>query len=120
MTAPRPPAQLEPYIRVLGPDLALRFLLRFGGAPVYFAANPKGRAMVSGILTDDQVRALAAMDLPRRVPTAKPWIARTLAAQGLSGNEIARRLHCSDVTVRKYLSEPAASPAEDPRQPRLF
>jgi hypothetical protein len=120
MTEPRPPAQLEPYIRVLGTDLAMQFFLHFGGATLYLAANPKGRAMVSRLLSDDQVRALAAEHLPARVPTAKPWIARMLNAQGLSGAEIARRLHTSDVTVRKYLANTDATPTDDPRQARLF
>ena len=120
MTPPLPPAHVEPYVRVLGQDLALRFLLKFGGAELYIAANPKGRAMVSDILSDNQVTALAAMDLPKRVPTAKPWIAQVLKSQGLSHAEIARRLHTTDVTVRRHLAAMPGGKSPDPRQASLF
>lgn len=117
---PRPPAHVEPYVRILGQDMAVRFLLAFGGAELYIAANPKGRAMVSELLSDDQVSALAALDLPKRVPTAKPWIAHVLKSQGLSHAEIARRLHTTDVTVRRHLANYAGPRIPDPRQPSLF
>lgn len=43
--------------------------------------------------------------LPRRMPTAKPWIACYLkVTAGLSHAEIARRLHASDVSVRKWVA----------------
>ena len=60
---------------------------------------------------------LAAVGLPRRVPTAKPWLASVMKSRGLSHAEIARRLHVSDVTVRGWLSR---GPKADPRQASLF
>lgn len=115
--APRPPAHVEPYVRVLDTDLALRFLLRFGGAELYLSPTPKGRSEVEDMIGPEKVAELAALGLPRRVPTAKPWIAQVLKFSGLSHAEIARRLHTSDVTVRKYLRGDAAP---DPRQPRFL
>lgn len=118
--SPRPPAHVEPFVRVLGPDLAVAFLLRFGGAELYLARDPQGRSSVAEVLSAEQARALAELHLPRRMPTAKPWIARYLAeVEGLSRAEIARRLHVSDVAVRGYLKG-AERPPHDPRQPRLF
>lgn len=37
----RPPAHLEPYVRVLGTDLAIEFLLSFGGAELYLSPIPR-------------------------------------------------------------------------------
>ena len=121
MTAPRPPAHVEPYVRVLGAELAVQFLLEFGGAELYLPKTPKGGSRVEQLLGQDRFAALAALHLPRRVPTAKPWIARHLKLTGLSDAEIARRLHTTDVTVRKYLAD--AGPQKwkyDPRQHSLI
>ena len=118
---PRPPAHVEPIVRVLGAPLAVRFLMRFGGAELYLAADPKGRSAVAGLLTTEQAAALAALHLPRRVPTAKPWLAQYLhSVEGLSGAEIARRLHVTDVAVRGYLRGGPKRPAPGHRQLSLF
>lgn len=114
---PPPPAHVEPYVRVLGPEKAFAFLMRFGGGELYLSATPKGRSEAEAIVGPDKLAELAALDLPRRVPTAKPWLARMLKTQGLSHAEIARRLHATDVTVRKWLSP---KPADDPRQRSLL
>ena len=124
MTArPKPPAHVAPYVKALGEATAVRFLLRFGGSEVYVAATPKGRSMVArefGIEVAEQLARIADQ-LPARVPTAKPYIARMLKADGLPVAEIARTLHIADKTVRGYLSEsPSGTRAPDPRQPSLF
>lgn len=125
MSYPRPPAQVAPFVEVLGVDGAMSFLLTFGGAELYLARAPKGRSRVVQLLGADKARALAEMaelrSLPARVPTAKPWLARCLHSEGLAKAEIARRLHVTDVTVRKWLAggdEPEGNP--DPRQLRLL
>ena len=114
---PRPPATIQAYVDVLGPWPAFDFLMRFGGAELYVSPTPKGRSEVEAMIGADKVAELASLDLPRRVPTAKPWLARMLKTQGLSHAEIARRLHSTDVTVRSWLN---ARPSDDPRQHRLF
>ncbi len=118
---PRPPAHIEPYVRVLGADLAVRFLMEFGGAELYLAKTPKGSSRAEVLLGPDRFAALAALGLPRRVPTGKPWLARVLKQEGLSTAEIARRLHVSDVTVRSYLADDGPKKWHyDPRQSSLF
>lgn len=114
---PPPPAHVEPYVRVLGHLKAFEFLMRFGGAELYLSATPKGRSEAEAMVGPGKLAELAALDLPRRVPTAKPWLARVLKTQGLSHAEIARRLHTTDVTVRSWLN---VRPSDDARQPRLF
>ncbi len=114
---PRPPAAIDAYVQVLGPWLAFEFLMRFGGAELYLSPTPKGRSEVEKMIGPAKVAELADLGLPRRVPTAKPWLARMLKTQGLSHAEIARRLHTTDVTVRGWLSP---GPASDPRQPSLL
>lgn len=44
---PKVPAQIEPYVRVLGVDGAVEFLLSFGGAELYIPRNAKGKSMVA-------------------------------------------------------------------------
>ncbi|MGC9368690.1 MAG: helix-turn-helix domain-containing protein [Paracoccaceae bacterium] len=123
MAEPRiqPPAHIEPYVRVLGQDGALEFLLGFGGAELYMTETPKSRSRLVQAVGRERAVALAraAEHLPRRIPTAKPWLAQVLKAKGLSVAEIARRLHVSDVTVRKYLGGGNGRPPSDPRQPSL-
>lgn len=118
MSAPWPgpgalPAHVEPYVRVLGPDLAFDFLMRFGGAELYLSPTPKGRSEVEAMIGAEKVVALAALGLPRRVPTAKPWLAAAMKRSGLSHAQIARSLHVTDVTVRGWLNRPRG---RDPRQ----
>ncbi|MFN3938714.1 MAG: helix-turn-helix domain-containing protein [Gemmobacter sp.] len=123
---PRPPAQVEPYVRVLGTDLAIEFLLEFGGAELSVNQRPQPRGRLARLVGIERARALGAVagDLPRRVPLAKPWIAAVWRTRGLPVAEIARRLHASYVSVRRWLAAGATdarrgAPA-DPRQLRLF
>jgi hypothetical protein len=119
---PAPPAHIAPFVKVLGAEGAIGFLLTFGGAEIYWAANPKGKSRLVEAVGLEKARALAeaAEFLPRRVPTGKPWIARVWRVQGVAVAEIARRLHTSDVTVRRYLKGNPAPPYHDPRQQALF
>lgn len=122
MTTPRPPAHVAPYVDVLGQDLAIRFLLEFGGAELYIAASPKGRSRVVEVVGQDGAVALAqiAHRLPKRVPTAKPWIALVMRRESATVADIARKLHVSDVAVRRWLKRSSIGRAEDPRQMRLL
>lgn len=121
---PRPPAQIEPYVDVLGIEGTIAFLLKFGGAELVLPPNPQPRNLVVQAVGMDQARALAvhAGHLPRRVPLAKPWIAQVLCMQGLTVAQIARRLHVSDVAVRGYLKRHLNGKRRppDPRQYSLF
>ena len=109
MTIPRPPAHVQPFVEALGAELAVRFLLHFGGAELYIPRDPKGGSELAEVLGMPAARALSALAdrtvLPRRIPTAKPWIARYLkVCGGLSHARIARTLHAPDVSVRKWIA----------------
>lgn len=128
MTAalPFPPANLRPYVEVLGVDLTVAVLLELGGAEVNWSLNPRSSALVK-LVGRDKAEALAErMDDPiSRVPLGNAWIAPVLHARGYATAEIARRLRVSDVTVRQYLRDAGASeanprPAQDGRQLPLF
>lgn len=95
--------------------------MTFGGADLYLTPTPKGRSRLAGLVGHAKAAELAeaAAHLPRRIPTAKPWVAAVYRAQGLPVAEIARKLHVSDVTVRAYLKRYGASGATSSRQPRL-
>lgn len=119
---PRPPAHLEPYVRILGTEGAISFLLRFGGAELYIPRTGAGSPRLAEALGSEAAQALgrAADRLPRRVPVGKPWIARVRAAQGLPVAEIARMLHVTDVTVRNWLKDGPKRRPPDPRQMPLL
>ena len=123
MIDPAPPAQIEPYVRVLGVEGALAFLMTFGGAELVLSRDPRRSRLVE-VVGLEAARALAEEDdrrpLPRRVPLAKPWVAQVLRGQGLSVAEIARRMHASDVAVRRWLKQSHSSRPVDPRQASLF
>ena len=117
---PKPTAQVEPYVDVLGIDGTVDFLLEFGGAEIYLTTTPKSRSRVVALIGLKKTAELAAISdrLPRRVPLAKPWLTAVLKSKGLSNNQIARKLHTTDVSVRDWLKKfdlpkPGKS---DPRQ----
>lgn len=74
--APRPTAQVAPYVDVLGIDLAVEFLLTVGGAELALARNPGEHSQLVALVGQEKARALAARDdlLQRRVPLAKRWL----------------------------------------------
>lgn len=102
---PRVTAQVEPYVKALGPDLAVTFLLHYGGAELYIRTHPNAETEYVELIGVDGARALAsrAETMPRRVPLAKAWLTAMLDWQGHSVPEIARKLRVSDVSVRRML-----------------
>ena len=104
---PKPTAQVQPYVDVLGLELTVQFLLKFGGSELYIPQNPKGRSRVENLVGADNVRALADVShlLQRRVPLANAWISAFLHWQGMPVSEIARTIRRTDCTVRRYLAE---------------
>jgi DNA-binding transcriptional regulator YiaG len=115
----RPPAHILPFFDVMGADLTIEFLLEFGGAELHLGANPRAEGRVVKLIGPQLARRLAESHLPRRVPTGKPWIAQVWKERGLSVAEIARRLHMTDVAVRRWLSQTSverASADQDNRQ----
>jgi len=122
MTHPRPPAHVQPYVEALGAELALTFLLHFGGADLYIPANPTGRSELVKVIGEDGALALYRIrdKLQYRVPTAKPWIAQMLKEKGLSKADIARKMHVIVPTVTKWLNGGTPRPFPDPDQLSLF
>lgn len=122
MTNPRPPAQIQPYVDVLGAEGTVEFLLTFGGSELSLRNNPR-HGQLAKLVGQQKAAELAeaAAHLPRRVPLAKPWLAQQLREKGLSVAEIARTLHVSDVSVRAYLkSRGVPRKPPDPDQYSLF
>lgn len=119
---PSPPPSLERYVRVLGPQLAMELFLNFGGSEVFFSNSPKaGRkgSELANCLGLDAARLLGdefGTDKVR-IPLGKDWLARVLHGQGMSANAIARRISCTDVTVRRFLKATQSSPAQKAQNP---
>jgi hypothetical protein len=108
---PRPPAQVLPYFETLGLELTVTFLLTFGGADLYLAADPKGKSEVEALIGAANLAALAARrNAPKsvmqsRVPLAKRWLTEVLNWQGYSNAAIARKLRITTNTVGRYLAK---------------
>lgn len=102
---PKPTAQVEPYVRILGTRLAARFILAFGGAELAIAREPNVRSRLVHLVGIEKAREMgqALHLLPRRVPLAKQWLSLVLLAEGLSVADIARTIRASEVSVRKML-----------------
>lgn len=101
------PAHIEGYMEILGEDLTMKFLLRFGGSVTYLPATTSRQdsAITEAIGTE------LAVKLGQRVgpglvniPLAKEWIARNMFYnKGLKINQICTKLHMSQPTIRKYI-----------------
>lgn len=104
---PKPTAQVEPYVEAMGPELAVTFLLAFGGAEMAVPDNPNGRSAHEALIGPEAAARLSALKdrLQRRVPLAKAWLAAMLHWQGHSIAHIARTLRTSDTSVRKMLKD---------------
>lgn len=103
---PKPTAQIEPFHRVLGPELTITFLLQFGGAPLTLSDNPQGRSALEHLVGAARARELAATCghlTNKRVPLAKRWLAQAMKVQGHSNAQIARTLRSTDVSVSGWL-----------------
>ena len=103
---PKPTAQVAHYVEVLGVDMTMQFLLRFGGAELYLSDDPKGRNALEQFIGTDKAKELAnhpSRAMQRRVPIANRWLAAMLQWQGHSTAHIARTLRVSDTTVRNWL-----------------
>lgn len=127
----RPPAHIAMIVDALGQERAIRFLLEFGGSNLSMSRRPTLQSRIVKVLGVDGSMAIADISdvMPRRIPTAKPWIARVWSSAGCPVDEIARRLHVSNVAVNRWLKDPRTGerlPAHhrnettDPRQLRLF
>jgi hypothetical protein len=103
---PKPSAHLAPYVEVLGPEIAIVFLLRFGGSRLYFPDRPGGRSNAEAVIGPENFQRLASVlgsRLTNRVPIGNRWLVAALAAQGKSIGEIARTVRATDVSVHKWL-----------------
>jgi hypothetical protein len=107
---PKPTAQVEPFHEVLGPELTVVFLLKFGGSEVFFSANPQGHSEAEKLIGPERIRALVAnpkLEPRMRIPLANRWLAKMLHWQGHSTLHIARTLRASSVSVRSWLKDQA-------------
>ena len=51
--------RLAPYVECLGAELAVRFLLAYGGAEIYLASGPKGRSPAEALVGAEAVARMA-------------------------------------------------------------
>ena len=120
---PRHPAHLDAYIEVLGPELAIRFLIEFGGAPMYFPNDPAGRSAAEQMIGAQRLRNLGARMMAQKteIPMPRNWLIRALHAEGRSVSQISRILKTTSSNVKRSLREAKQRPAPfDPIQLSLF
>ncbi len=102
---PRHPAHIAPYVEVLGPALAVRFLIEFGGVPRYFPTEPKGQSELEALIGPDKLKELGQRMPSNRmeIPLPKAWLIRALYAEGESVATICRRLKTTSSNVHRQL-----------------
>lgn len=118
---PRHPAHLDAFVEELGPELAVRFLIAFGGARLYFPDDPKGKSRAEALVGADALRRLGAR-LPQKraeIPTATTWVIQALAAEGKGTSEICRTLRVTARTVRSARKAMKALPPPTADLPEL-
>jgi hypothetical protein len=120
---PRHPAHLDPFVEVLGPALAVRFLIEFGGSPIYFPSDPKGKSAAEALIGAAKLRELGQRMPSNRVeiPMPKNWLIQALHAEGLAVGQICRALKTSSTNVKRTLRNVGQTrPPLDPDQLSLF
>ncbi len=68
---PKPPTQVEIYVKTLGTDLTIEFLLKFGGAELYIPEAPQERSRLTVLIGIEKTKELAKQDHsppPKRLP----------------------------------------------------
>ncbi|MFW2545140.1 hypothetical protein ACN2XU_21115 [Primorskyibacter sp. 2E107] len=98
---PRHPAHLDAYVEVFGPELAVQFLIAFGGAPLYFPGDPKVKSMAEALSGAERMRTLGARMPDNCVcnPMPRAWLIFALTAEGKGTSEICRRLKTTNTNV---------------------
>lgn len=122
-TYPRHPAHLNAYVEELGPAMAVSFLIMFGGSPLYFPNDPKGKSAAEQLIGADRLRALGARMASNRteIPMPKTWLIRALHAEGLNVGQICRALKTSSTNVKRTLKSHGDTQGDpDPNQLSLF
>ena len=113
------PANVAPYVALLGEDRAIALFISFGGAPLYLADRPTAECKVVTVIGADGLAALLGEFGPRisRVPRPNRWIAEVWYGRGVAILELARRLHTTDVTIRRWLADARADRAAGRNSP---
>lgn len=112
---PRHPAHLDPYIEVLGPELAVRFLIEFGGARMYFPEDPKGKSRAEAMIGADALRRIGQRLTSNRpdIPIANTWLVQAMTAEGKGTWEICNTLRITIKTVREARKARKDLPPQD-------
>jgi len=116
-----PPDSIARLLPVLGEETTVELLLEFGGTEVVLPTSASSRNELTRLVGPEKAMALAEAheELKLRLPMPKRWLARALRNRGLSHADIARKLKCADITVRRYLKD-GGEIRRDPRQLPLF
>jgi hypothetical protein len=99
---PRHPAHLDAFVEELGPAMAVRFLIEFGGARLYFPNDPRGRSRAEALIGADNLRRLGQRmpSMKSEIPIANTWLIQALTAEGKGTADICRLLRVSARTVK--------------------
>lgn len=104
----RHPANIEPYVDVLGEIGAAQLFLKLGGSRINLPmAYTQAESLLVNIVGSEKALALG----KRigwgyiKVPIASRWIAEILYRNGASVADIARKVRCDESTVHRWLNQ---------------
>jgi hypothetical protein len=112
-TFPPPPPELAELVEVLGPADTM-CLIEARGGTVIFVPNKSDRSKLAEELGEMIAARLSAefAGCYLKVPLAKSWRIVVLASNGLTHQQIARRIGCHVDTVQRQLSQHRARNAQ--------
>ena len=104
MSAPSLPGVLAEIEAVAGREAALEIALAFGGTDIYVSARgAHARAVIDAVGAGAWAAIVARLGGETvHVPLARRALVRHLSSQGVGTAEIARRLHITQRTARRY------------------
>lgn len=119
---PRHPAHLDAFVEELGPEMAVRFLIAFGGARLYFPNDPRGRSRAEALIGADALRRLGQRmpSMKSEIPIANTWLIQALTAEGKGTAEICGMLRVSARTVKSVRQDLRRRPLLAPPPPEAM
>lgn len=103
------PELLSPFFDVLGVELAVEFILEWGGSPVYIPAvehATRGGDLIQllGLEKVLELGRIIGAGQISRIPICREFLCRYFYSKSFSKLKIARKLKISDETVRRILN----------------
>ncbi len=100
----------QPFITILGHDMAAKLFIKYGGSTLYLAQSPTAQSTFVKELGYDNTLKLAQKlgSGNVKIPIAKLWLAKYYVENiGMSKSAAGRKIRVDEATIRRWLSPSA-------------